>query len=237
MTVSRRYDIKPELELPAVKTLARMGMAKGNLTEEEIQGALSDIDLSEAQLESVYGLFADAGISIGEDIVVSRVPDVASEDGLPAAEDVDVEEVLTYALADHRDPMEVLQEIKQQGADEEDSRTKKKRSPGKRVQGAMPLGKVSLGKLSAKKAGRPGYDDVRFSLSIPVDNETSDVLSVILIFQALDAGGFEIDRKWLEGVLPPRATCHSVSGSGQMSAADYGRISRWQLESYRIHGA
>jgi RNA polymerase primary sigma factor len=59
----------PELELSAVKTLVKMGKAKGTLTDEEIQGALSDIDLSEEQFENVYAHFTTAGIAILEDVV------------------------------------------------------------------------------------------------------------------------------------------------------------------------
>jgi len=57
----------PELELSAVKTLVKMGKAKGNLTDEEIQGALSDIDLSEDQFENVYSFFTKNGIAISEE--------------------------------------------------------------------------------------------------------------------------------------------------------------------------
>jgi len=69
--------IAPELELPAVQTLVKMGKAKGNLTEEEIQGALSDIDLSDEQFDNVYGLFGKSGIAIIEDTV--HVPGVDAE--------------------------------------------------------------------------------------------------------------------------------------------------------------
>ncbi|MBA4371004.1 MAG: hypothetical protein C0418_05440, partial [Coriobacteriaceae bacterium] len=36
----------PELELAEVKTLVKMGKSKGTLTQDEIEGALGDIDLS-----------------------------------------------------------------------------------------------------------------------------------------------------------------------------------------------
>ncbi len=56
-----------ELELPEVKTLVKIGKAKGKLTDDEIQGALADIDLSEEQFESVYAYFLRSGIEIAED--------------------------------------------------------------------------------------------------------------------------------------------------------------------------
>jgi RNA polymerase primary sigma factor len=78
----------PELELSAVKTLVKIGKSKGNLTDEEIQGALSDIDLSEEQFEHVYGFFAENGIEILEDAAPVDIEDVVAED----AETVEVED-------------------------------------------------------------------------------------------------------------------------------------------------
>jgi RNA polymerase primary sigma factor len=63
----------PELELAEVRTLTKMGKSKGNLTEEEIQGALSDIDLTEGQFERVYTHFRDSGISVVDEPAVSDV--------------------------------------------------------------------------------------------------------------------------------------------------------------------
>jgi RNA polymerase primary sigma factor len=57
------------LGLPEVKTLVKMGKAKGNLTEEEISGALGDIDLAEEQFERIYAHFRDAGIEVVDDPV------------------------------------------------------------------------------------------------------------------------------------------------------------------------
>ncbi len=56
-----------ELELPAVKTLTTMGKAKGNLTDEEIQAAFSDVDLTDRQFENIYTHFRDSGISVVDD--------------------------------------------------------------------------------------------------------------------------------------------------------------------------
>ena len=61
--------LAPELELAEVKTLVKMGKAKGNLTDEEVQGALGDIDLSDDQVENIYAFFAKNKIDITEDAV------------------------------------------------------------------------------------------------------------------------------------------------------------------------
>jgi RNA polymerase primary sigma factor len=66
----------PELELSAVKTLAKMGTGKGNLTDEEIQSALSDIDLSEQQFANIYGFFRDSGIEILEEAAPNETEEV-----------------------------------------------------------------------------------------------------------------------------------------------------------------
>jgi len=58
----------PEIELSEVKTLTKMGVSKGNLTDEEIQGALSDIDLSDDQYERIYSHFRDKGIEVVDDL-------------------------------------------------------------------------------------------------------------------------------------------------------------------------
>ena len=50
--------IAAELELAEVKTLLKMGKAKGSLSEDEIGGALSDIDLSDEQVENIYVHFS-----------------------------------------------------------------------------------------------------------------------------------------------------------------------------------
>jgi hypothetical protein len=67
--------VAPELALPAVLTLVKIGKAKGNLTQDEIDGALGDIELSEHQVESIYAHFVTSGIEIAEPIV-----DVSPED-------------------------------------------------------------------------------------------------------------------------------------------------------------
>jgi RNA polymerase primary sigma factor len=86
----------PELALPEVATLVKMGKANGRLTQDEIDGALGDIDLSEDQVENVYAHFVRNGIDIadpavdvspddadmiieGDEVSASLVGDVAAE--------------------------------------------------------------------------------------------------------------------------------------------------------------
>ncbi|MBN2848401.1 MAG: RNA polymerase sigma factor RpoD [Coriobacteriia bacterium] len=83
----------PELELSAVKTLVKMGKAKGNLTDEEIQGALSDIDLSEDQFENVYAFFVKSGIDIAEEHIPEDLEDVPADEDADPPVDEDVETV------------------------------------------------------------------------------------------------------------------------------------------------
>ncbi|MDZ4654847.1 MAG: RNA polymerase sigma factor RpoD [Coriobacteriia bacterium] len=90
MTAKKKTDsdkkTAPEIELSAVKTLVKIGTAKGNLTEEEIQGALNDIDLSDDQFENIYAHFQKNGIDILDD----SVPDVeVSVDGSGDNDDSD----------------------------------------------------------------------------------------------------------------------------------------------------
>jgi RNA polymerase primary sigma factor len=58
--------IAPELALPEVVTLIKMGKAKGNLTQDEIDGAIGDIDLTESQVDNVYAQFVKSGIEIAD---------------------------------------------------------------------------------------------------------------------------------------------------------------------------
>ena len=91
----------PELELSEVKTLVKMGKAKGNLTDEEIQGALGDIDLSDEQVENIYTYFQNSKIEIVED---------GAGVAAPAADDVPDIEVL--------DPDAPVEEIPEVPADD-----------------------------------------------------------------------------------------------------------------------
>jgi len=79
----------PEIELAEVKTLTKMGVSKGNLTDEEIQGALSDIDLSDDQYERIYSHFRDKGIEVVDDLSDASVI-VAADGSAPAVDHVDL---------------------------------------------------------------------------------------------------------------------------------------------------
>ena len=83
---TRPAKTPPELELSEVRTLAKMGVGKGNLTDEEIQSALSDIDLSENQLETIYSHFRDSGIEVLDDNAASE----AEVDVVVTAEGVEI---------------------------------------------------------------------------------------------------------------------------------------------------
>ncbi|HSK48379.1 MAG TPA: RNA polymerase sigma factor RpoD [Coriobacteriia bacterium] len=87
----------PELELPEIKTLEKMGKSKGNLTDEEIQGALSDVDLNDHQIERIYSYFKDTGIEVVEDpshvLDADAVADtVAEAEGRTEVVEVELEE-------------------------------------------------------------------------------------------------------------------------------------------------
>ncbi len=86
----------PELELPEVKTLIKMGKSNGRLTDEEITGALSDMDLADDQVDRIYSHFKDSGIDIVEDpshvLDADAVADTVAEvEGVPAVETDDDE--------------------------------------------------------------------------------------------------------------------------------------------------
>jgi RNA polymerase primary sigma factor len=66
----------PELELAEVKTLVKIGKSKGNLTDEEVQGALGDIDLSQEQVENIYSYFSRNDIEIIAETPADIVADV-----------------------------------------------------------------------------------------------------------------------------------------------------------------
>jgi RNA polymerase primary sigma factor len=90
-----------ELELAEVKTLTKMGRNKGNLTDEEIQSALSDIDLSDDQFESIYTHFRESGIDVvddmgaGDPVLEGATVDVDGADPVDivaeSAEEIDIE--------------------------------------------------------------------------------------------------------------------------------------------------
>ncbi len=71
--------LAPELHVPELDMLVKMGRSKGNLTDEEIQGALSDVDLSEEQFDRVYSFFKETGIEIVEDPSHILDPDAVAD--------------------------------------------------------------------------------------------------------------------------------------------------------------
>jgi RNA polymerase primary sigma factor len=54
----------PELKLPEVQTLLKIGKAAGKLTDDEIAGALGDIDLTPEQTERIFAHFAANKIDV-----------------------------------------------------------------------------------------------------------------------------------------------------------------------------
>jgi RNA polymerase primary sigma factor len=101
---SKAVSAAPELELPEIKMLTKMGRAKGNLTDEEIQGALSDIDLVDDQVDRIYGYFKDSGIEIIEDPSHALDPDavadtVAAAEPMDSVEDLDDDNTAAAEIA------------------------------------------------------------------------------------------------------------------------------------------
>jgi RNA polymerase primary sigma factor len=80
-----KTKLAPELELAEVKTLAKIGKSKGSLSDDEVQGALGDIDLSEDQVENIYAFFGRQGI----DIVNDGTEDLSADVELILAEEED----------------------------------------------------------------------------------------------------------------------------------------------------
>ncbi len=95
--------LSPELALPEVQTLLKMGKSKGNLTDDEISGALGDIDLKPEQIANVYEYFARSGVDVAD----VAVPEVTAED-----EDMIIEgdEVSAAMSATAVEPVEVVVE-------------------------------------------------------------------------------------------------------------------------------
>jgi len=69
----------PELDLSEVKSLSKMGTGKGKLTDEEIQSAISDVDLTDEQVDNVYSYFRDQGIDIIDEPVRTDDDDTADD--------------------------------------------------------------------------------------------------------------------------------------------------------------
>jgi len=86
-----------ELQLAEVKTLAKIGKKKGNLTEEEIQGAIGDLELSDDQVDSIYASFRDSGIAILDEpeeavgeVVVEDLDDSDDDEESPEKEQINI---------------------------------------------------------------------------------------------------------------------------------------------------
>jgi RNA polymerase primary sigma factor len=94
-SVAKDAKRPPELELAEVKILAKMGSSKGNLTDEEIQSAISDIELNDDQYERIYTFFREEGIEILDEPVEAPVQGAAAttaDDASDDAEDLPREE-------------------------------------------------------------------------------------------------------------------------------------------------
>ncbi|TDB39799.1 MAG: RNA polymerase sigma factor RpoD [Actinobacteria bacterium] len=97
--------LPPELDIPVVTNLVTAGKAKGSLTDEEIQAALSDIDLTDEQFESVYTHIQKSGVDIVEDPIhlAADDPDLVDElvehtEDIPADSDDDAEPDVEVAV-------------------------------------------------------------------------------------------------------------------------------------------
>jgi RNA polymerase primary sigma factor len=91
--------LPPELDLPAVDVLKKMGKSKGNLTDDEIQGALDDVGLSDEQFEVIYVHLRGSGIKIAEDEMAEAII-AEMETGKSDADGDDPEVDVDAALAD-----------------------------------------------------------------------------------------------------------------------------------------
>jgi RNA polymerase primary sigma factor len=97
--------IAVELALPEVVTLIKMGKAKGNLTQDEIDGAIGDMDLTDSQVDNVYAQFVRSGIEIADSSA-----DVSPDDADMIIEADEVSAALTGEAAHHDEiPPEVAE--------------------------------------------------------------------------------------------------------------------------------
>jgi RNA polymerase primary sigma factor len=70
---------------PAIQALIELGLKRGSLTDEEVQAALGDADVTDDQVERAYAEIAKAGIEIVDEAAPAVVP---SHEEVPVAEDV-----------------------------------------------------------------------------------------------------------------------------------------------------
>jgi RNA polymerase primary sigma factor len=101
-TAEAATTLAPELELAEVRTLAKIGKAKGNLTDEEVQGALGDIELSPEQVNNIYAFFASGGVEIISETV--SVEELAADVELILADEEAVAVVVETAPEVADDP-------------------------------------------------------------------------------------------------------------------------------------
>ncbi|TLM71233.1 MAG: RNA polymerase sigma factor RpoD, partial [Actinobacteria bacterium] len=91
-----------------VKTLVKMGLSKGNLTEDEISGAIGDIDLSPEQVDNIFAHFTDQKIEIIDQSAAEPLPTddeaddiIAKDEELTAAgEEAATEEIPDDSVMD-----------------------------------------------------------------------------------------------------------------------------------------
>jgi RNA polymerase primary sigma factor len=192
--VSRKPSAKdvaaaPELALPEVATLVKMGKAKGKLTQDEIDGALGDIDLTEDQVESVYAHFVRSGIDIADGAV-----DVSPDDADMIIEGDEVSVALTGEV-----PAEVPAEVAEVLAAPVPKTTRAKKKPRRRADHA------SLAPLTS--------DPVRMYLKeigkVPLLNAAQEVSLAKRIEAGLEAGG-QLEEAEEKGVKLDRATVRQL---------------------------
>ena len=169
--------VAPELELSAVKTLIKMGKAKGNLTDEEIQGALSDIDLSEDQFENVYRHFSDSGIQVVEDVLPVDIDVVAEGDDV-VAEDVHEDDPDVAAAAVVEKPVPAV---------------KAKRKPRRKVDAAAsaPLTSDPV-RMYLKEIGKVSLLTARQEVDLAMKIEAG--LEAVAILEEAAEQGKKLDR-------------------------------------------
>lgn len=92
-TNEKNFSCDAILELPEIKSLTKIGKARGELTDEEISATLNEADFTDEQIECAYAHFRDSGITIFSDssidVAVEDIDahhDVAVDDDLPAEE-------------------------------------------------------------------------------------------------------------------------------------------------------
>ena len=188
-----------ELELPAVKTLTTMGKAKGNLTDEEIQAAFSDVELTDGQFDSIYAHFRDKGINVLEDGAVDS-----------AASGVDVAAVGRPAVSDFV-PLEADADIHE--AEVIDIPLPPKVAPSKTVK-KKPKKRENLNAV-APLTGDPVRMYLKEIGKVPLLTAAQEIDLAMKIEAGLEAGA-RIDRSLNEGPALDRADKRRLSRMEQV---------------------